>query len=188
VDALWGIVIAAVVVGVVVLTCLSILFYFARTGAPPVPAKKSEIADVIALLRAAELPHRAVIYELGCGWGTLAVAMAHAFPTATIVGVELSPLPWLVTAWRARRLNNLEVRRADFHGLRLSAADAVTCYLMMRPMIGLADTLDRELKPGTAVVALTFWFRDRLPAKTRRGPGLRGDVALYHWPARRPAA
>jgi precorrin-6B methylase 2 len=179
---------AVAVVGVVVLACLSILLYYARTGAPPVSATNVEVGDVVALLRAAELPRRAVIYELGCGWGTLAVALARAFPMASVIAVELSPLPWLVAAWRARRLNNLEVRRTDFHAVTLSDADAVTCYLMMAPMVELADTLDRELGPGTAVVALTFWFRDRLPAKTRRGPGLRGDVALYHWPARRPAA
>jgi hypothetical protein len=47
----------------------------------------------------------------------------------------------------------------------------------------LATRLDRMLKPGTPVVSLTFWFRDREVAAVRQGSGLRGAAALYFWPA-----
>ena len=75
--------------------------------------------------------------------------------------------------------------RIDFHREALSEADAITCYLMIRPMIALAQKLDRELREGTPVVALAFLFRDRVPSATARGDGVRrADAALYRWPAR----
>jgi hypothetical protein len=48
------------------------------------------------------------------------------------------------------------------------------------------------LKPGTPVVPLTFWFREREAAVRRQGPGLgpglRGSAALYFWPAHKAQA
>ena len=174
-------VLSAAAVGAVLLAGASLLYFYLRTGAPPVPSRADEAADVVALLREVGMAEGAKIYELGCGWGSLALRLAHAFPAAQIVGLELSPLPALFARWRARGIANLTVRRADFHHAELGDADALTCYLMIKPMPRLAATLDRMLRPGTPVVALTFWFRDRTPAATRRGPGVRGDVALYRW-------
>jgi hypothetical protein len=51
----------------------------------------SEVADVITLLRRSALADDAIIYELGCGWGTLLMALARAFPRARIRGIEISP-------------------------------------------------------------------------------------------------
>ena len=172
------------VFGVVLLGVLSILFTYVRTGAPPVPSERREIGEVITLLRRAGLPASPKIYELGSGWGALALALAGAFPEARVVGIELSPLPWLIARWRARGVTNLEIRWADFHRVDLEDADAVAAYLMITPMVPLAQTLDRRLQPGTPVVTVTFWFRDRRPSATLRGSSGRGGVALYRWPAR----
>ena len=176
-----SLVLSTVGVGVVLLACGSLLYFYLRTGAPPVPSAADEAADVVASLREAGIEEGAKIYELGCGWGGLALRLASAFPAAQIIGLELSPLPALVARIRALGINNLTVRRADFHHVSLADADALTCYLMIKPMPRLAATLDRQLRPGTPVVALTFWFRERTPQTTRRGPGVRGDVALYAW-------
>lgn len=163
---------------------LLILGFYLYTGAPPVPAKSREKRDVIALLTTADFGQRQHLYELGCGWGGLAIAIARAFPQAQVTGVELSPVPFVVSWIRALWVSNLQVRWSDFRRLDLSDADAVTAYLMIAPMKPLLQQLDRQLRPDTPVVTLTFWFRDRTAAETRKGPGLRGDVALYYWPAK----
>ena len=173
-----------VAVTIVVLASGSILLFMVITGAPPVPSKSSEIADVVDILRSTHLPQNPQIFELGCGFGGLAVALARAFPTARVTGIELSILPWFVARLRACRLPNLTVLRQDFHTSELEQADAVTCYLMMAPMVALANTLDKKLRPGTRVAALTFWFRGRKPTDVRRGPGVRGAGGLYRWPGR----
>lgn len=157
------------------------------TGVPPLSSTAAEGTDVIALLKRARLPEHAVIYELGSGWGSLVIALARAFPMAQIRGIEISPLPYWVSRLRTHNLPNVQLRRRDFYGCDLSDAQAVTCYLMMGPMPKLAALLDRALAPGTPVVSLSFWFREREVIASLDNAGLLRAAALYYWPARGPS-
>lgn len=170
---------------VVLSLCLSVLVFQGITGVPPLSSNAAEAADVVALLRQAALAKRAIVYELGCGWGSLVIALALAFPEAQIRGIELSPFPYWIARVRTRKLPNVLLYRANFYKHDLRDAHAVTCYLMMKPMPKLAEFLDSILESGTPVVSLTFWFRNRRVSEVRDGPGLRGAAALYYWPARK---
>ncbi|SDH24376.1 class I SAM-dependent methyltransferase [Paraburkholderia phenazinium] len=170
---------------VVTTACLSLIVVQLLTGVPSLSLSASEAADAIALLKDANLPQRAVIYELGSGWGALVIALARAFPNAEVRGIEISPLPYLVARFRTRKMPNVSLIWGDFNKRDLADADAVTCYLMRNPMVKLANLLDGMLKPGTRVVSVAFWFRGRQVAATRQGR-MRGAVALYHWPAIKP--
>jgi len=163
---------------------LCTLVFQGLTGVPPASSNATEAADVVALLKTADLGDRAVIYELGAGWGSLVMALARAFPDAEIRGIEISPLPYAVAWLRTRNLQNVKLMRRSFYDCDLSDADAVTCYLMTRPMPKLAAWLDRQLAPGTPVVSLSFWFREREVAASLKNAGLLGAAALYYWPAR----
>ena len=163
----------------------SILVFQGLTGVPPMASNAAEAADIVALLRRAGLPKGAVIYELGSGWGSLVVALAHAFSDAQIRGIEISPIPYWISRLRTRGLANVTVVRGDFYARDLSDAQAVTCYLMIKPMPRLAGLLDRTLEPGTPVVSLSFWFRDREVAASLKSAGLLSATALYYWPARK---
>jgi 2-polyprenyl-3-methyl-5-hydroxy-6-metoxy-1,4-benzoquinol methylase len=174
-----------IAVASVFLLCLSLLIVQAITGVPAMSANAAEAADVIALLKQARVREDAVIYDLGSGWGALVVALARAFPNAQIRGIEMSPLPYCVAWLRTRHRPNVSIQWGNFYARKLGDADAITCYLMIKPMPKLAAFLDRALKAGTPVVALTFWFRDRAPDAVREGLGLRGAAALYYWPALR---
>jgi hypothetical protein len=177
---------------IVVALCLSLLMFQLITGVPPMSSSAAEADDVVALLRQASLPEQAIVYELGSGWGSLVIALARAFPDAQIRGIEMSPLPYWVARFRTRRISNVSLQRANFYTCDLHDAHAVTCYLMIKPMPKLAALLDRMLKPGTPVVPLTFWFREREAAVRRQGPGLgpglRGSAALSFWPAHKAQA
>lgn len=180
--------IAAAALAVIAAAGLSILVYQALTGVPPMSSSAAEGAEVVSLLRRAGLPDRAVIYDLGSGWGSLVIALARAFPEAEIRGVEISPLPYWISRIRTRRLPNVVLHRGDFQARDLADAQAVTCYLMVRAMPGFAALLDRTLAPGTPVVSLSFWFRDRQAAASSTRAGLLGATALYFWPARKSDA
>jgi hypothetical protein len=169
---------------VVFALCLSILIFHAVTGVPPLSSNLDEAADVISLLKRADLAEDAIVYELGSGWGSLVIALARAFPKAHIRGIEMSPLPYWVARIRTRNLPNVLLRRADFYDFDLTDAQAVTCYLMMKSMPKLAAFFDRELASGTPVVSLSFWFRDRKIVASLESSGLLGAAALYYWPAR----
>lgn len=175
-----------VAAAIVIALGLSLLVVQGLTGVPSMSANSAETADVVALLKQASLKDDAIIYDLGCGWGALVMALALAFPHARIRGVEASPLPYWVARFRTRGLPNVVLQRRNFYHCDLQDADAVTCYLMTKAMPRLGSFLDNSLKPRTPVVALTFWFRNRQVAATREGPGLRGAAALYYWPAAKP--
>jgi lambda repressor-like predicted transcriptional regulator len=173
---------------IVLAFCLSIPIYQGIAGVPPQSSNSAEAADVVALLKQAGLAERAVVYELGSGWGSLAIALARAFPQAQIRGIEMSPVPYWVSRIRTRRLPNVLLRRGNFYDCDLTDAQAVTCYLMIKPMPKLAAFLDRTLIPGTPVVSVSFWFRDRAVASFRESAGPLGATALYYWPALRVEA
>jgi hypothetical protein len=175
--------ISVVVLLLVVVAGTSILVFQGFTGVPPMSSSAAEAADVVALLKSAGLPDRAVIYDLGSGWGSLVIALARAFPDAQVRGIEISPLPYWVSRFRARNLPNVVLRRGSFYAGDLTDAHAVTCYLMIKTMPRLAGFLDRTLAPGTPVVSLSFWFRGREVAASSTGAGLLGAAALYYWPA-----
>jgi len=168
---------------IVLVIGLSLLAFQVITGVPPMSANSAEAADIIALLKQANLSEQAIVYELGCGWGMLVVALARAFPDAQIRGIEMSPFPYWIARLRTQNMPNVFLQRGNFYNSNLRDADAVTCYLMVKKMPKLANFLDQMLKPGTPVASLTFWFRGREVAAVKNGPGLRGEAALYYWPA-----
>jgi hypothetical protein len=164
-------------------TLLSVLVFQAFTGVPPASSGAAERQDIAALLTDAGLPEHPIIYELGCGWGSLAIALARAFPEAQIRGIEISPLPFFVAWCRTRNMPNVHLRRRNFYTSDLRDADAVTCYLMTDAMPRLATFLDTRLKRGTPVVSLSFMFRGRHVSAVRETGGVLSQVGLYHWPA-----
>jgi cyclopropane fatty-acyl-phospholipid synthase-like methyltransferase len=107
------------------------------------------------------------LFELGSGWGGLALMLARAHPHCSVIGVELSPVPWAVARLRLAlaRLPNCRFLLGDFHRVPLQGASAVVCYLYRGGMRRLAPKLEAELREGALVVSHTFavpgWKPDR---------------------------
>ena len=122
------------------------------------------------------------IYELGSGWGGVAVALAERYPERTVVGYELSVLPWLFADLRNRlgRRPNLTFRLADFRSADLSDAALCVCYLAGSSMAELAGKFERELQPGALVLSNTFALRRWQPLERVEAPDrFRSPVYLY---------
>lgn len=173
-----------VALAVVGLAIGSVLFYTLRTGVPPMP---SAPACRAAMLDALPEGFAGTVYELGSGWGHLAFAAARRFPSARIVGYELSPLPWLFSRLRqaVARRPNLALHRGDFFGAPIGDADAVLCYLCPRPMRNLRRKLERELVPGALVICNTFAVPDWPGQRIDVGRDLE-SVLVYRVPERMP--
>ncbi|WP_343676890.1 methyltransferase [Paraburkholderia heleia] len=172
-----------VAVFVTLLVGASILISTVVTGVPTLSSGRSEVDDIVAMLEHAKLPRHALIVDLGSGWGALVIALARAFPEASVQGVEVSLFPYLVSRLRTHHLRNVSLKWGNFFRSDPSNADAIVCYLMPGVMAKLGDFLDKALKPGTFIVTNTFLFRERRPSAVRRR-GLRGTVALYVCPGR----
>lgn len=94
------------------------------------------------------------IYDCGSGWGGLCRKLAKSFPKASVVGIEISPIPFLVsffTPWRGYQLTHQDLFKRD-----LSDADVVIFYLSPYHADRLADKLRRELKKGALVYSQGF--------------------------------
>ena len=135
-------------------------------GASPVPTTRRMRKALLTLLPE-HLPGNLgdVIYELGSGWGGLAFAMAKKYPKTTVIGYEVSLLPWLFSCVRILFLpqDNLHFKLSNFLKRDLSNGVLVVCYLLPKPMEKLRIKLETELKPGSLIASNTFAFRGWWP-------------------------
>jgi hypothetical protein len=136
------------------------------TGASPVPTTRRMRKALLALLPE-HLPSNSgdAIYELGSGWGGLAFAVAKKYPETTVIGYEVSLLPWLFSCVRLLFLpqDNLDFKLSNFLKHDLSNGVLVVCYLLPKPMEKLRVKLEIELKLGSLIVSNTFAFRGWRP-------------------------
>jgi hypothetical protein len=131
---------------------------------------------------------RGPIFELGSGWGMLAVALARRYPGCRVHAYELSPIPYVVSRlWcRMAGVGNLEIRRANFLQADLRDARLVVCYLSGGLMERLRVKFERELGDGALVLSNTFAIADWRPvAEVRAGDFFRSKVYLYRMERRR---
>lgn len=175
--------VVAALLGAIIL----MLLYTALTGISPVPTTP-RVARAMMDLSAGD--GDGPIYELGSGWGSLAVAFARRFPGRQVIAYELSPIPWLASRlWQVLfPRHNLTIYRADFYSAPLADAALVVCYLYPGAMAELRSKFDSELGPGTLIVSNSFAMPEWLPATVRRADDqYASPVFLYVMPSPRNA-
>jgi len=88
------------------------------------------------------------VVDLGCGYGRV-LALAKSMGAASVAGVEIDPVRWLICTARCR----CRVALGDMFKFDVSDADVV--YIFQWPSVNarLAEKLRRELKPGAYVVS-----------------------------------
>lgn len=93
--------------------------------------------------------------DLGCGLGTVIAGLKKLRPECEFHGVELAPLPYVVSRLRAGRLG-CDVRRQDIMAVDLRAYDVVYAFLSPAPMPELWAKAKQEMRPGSLFVSLAF--------------------------------
>ena len=141
--------------GLLLLAIASVIYYGIRLGITPMPSSRKAVATFIELIPDST---DGKIVDLGSGWGTLAYPIAGRFPDATVIGCELSPIPWLYS--RAKgifvRRPNLTLHRRSVFDVDLTNVEVVVVYLHPAAMRKLRAKFERELRPGTLVLSNTF--------------------------------
>ena len=135
---------------------LSIVFYTIRYGISPMPSSAKAKSR---MLESIPLDTKGIIYELGSGWGSIALPLSSRFPNCIIRAYEISPIPWLVSVTINYLFNsnkNLIIHRKDFYNCSLQDASVVVCYLYPGAMNKLKFKFETELKPGTIIISNTF--------------------------------
>lgn len=171
--------IGAAVLFLALLAIVLVLVGTVRSKVPPMPTS-APVKRVMFSMMPAHI--NGTVYELGAGWGGLAVALARRYPDRPVIAVEISPLPWLVSRLRARLsgLKNLTVRYGDALKLDLADAGLIVCYLCPDVMAPLQEKLAAELPAGACVVSNTFALSGWQPSTAQHAEDLhRSPVYLY---------
>jgi trans-aconitate methyltransferase len=140
-------------------------FYAQKLKASPMPTLPWVRREIIRALKD-EVGNREdlLLYELGSGWGGLAVLIARAFPKVTVHGFEISPVPFVLSKLRQRK--NLRFYNRDVFTLDLSGVDVIAVYLTPWHLERLVPKMKAEMKAGSLIVASGFALPDMEPEKT----------------------
>ncbi len=141
-----------------VFVAVSVIFFTLRTGISPMPSSMSARRAMLKLVKEEEA---GTLYELGSGWGGLAVSLARRFPESRVIGYELSPVPLAYSILVARflQLRNLTYRRTDFQNTTFEDDAHLFCYLFPGGMESLAQKLNNTQNGPVTIISHTF----RLP-------------------------
>jgi uncharacterized protein (TIGR03000 family) len=132
-------------------------------------ATNPEVAE--AMMKLAGVGKDDVVYDLGCGDGSLVITAVKKFNAKRGVGIDYKEDKVLMAkanAIKAGVANKVEFRQGDV--LKdipdLSKATVVTLYMSDELNERLLPTLQKQLKPGTRIVSHRFLMGDWKPEKT----------------------
>lgn len=159
---------------------LMLLVYWStfRTQVPYYPSGRRAWDAVAALLPPQRPLH---VIDIGSGLGGLVLELARRRPESTFSGIELAPLPWFISALRARAMRRTNARfvRGDYEQLNLGDYDAVFAYLSPAVMSALWAKASAEMRPGALLLSYEFGIGEKAPDMTIVPTG-RGPL-LYGW-------
>lgn len=116
--------------------------------------------------------------DLGAGLGGPLAFLARRRPGGIFLGVEASPLVWLIARLRTLSVrSNCHVQFGDFWHVPLEGFQVVYAFLSPAPMPELWAKACREMKPGSILISHTFRIPEALPEREIPLPG-RKDACL----------
>lgn len=160
-----GLICLAILIVSIVFSYLTISAGFMHSS-PAVPSH-GKVKDTI-INEAADMiknSNRQIVMDLGSGWGTLLLPLAKRFPNHQFVGIERGFLPFWISVFRARKLDNLTFLRQDFFTTNISKADIIFVFLLNSTMAKLTAKIKTEMKTGSTIIANRFPMKDEKPFK-----------------------
>ena len=108
------------------------------------------------------------LVDIGCGLGGLLLYLEKQRPDASITGIELAPLPWLISRWRVFLAHShIRIIRGDYGLLDFSQFDMVFAYLSPAVMDVLWQKAVAEMRPGALLLSYEFSI-----------PGVKPDIVI----------
>jgi hypothetical protein len=148
-----------------------------RTQVPYYPSGRWVWNEVARLL-----PQDRPVYaiDIGSGLGGFVLDLARRRPESTFAGIELAPLPWLVSRVRALLAGTgARFVRGDYEALDFGQYDAVFAYLSPAAMSALWRKASREMRPGSMLLSYEFLITEKAPDISIVPTG--GGPPLYVW-------
>jgi len=97
------------------------------------------------------------LVDIGSGLGGLILYLSKKYPESTFTGVEIAPLPWLISYLRKKaRSGNVRFLRGNYEALNFADFDVVFAYLSPAAMPALWLKAKSEMRPGSMLVSYEF--------------------------------
>ncbi|MBG7620661.1 class I SAM-dependent methyltransferase [Herbaspirillum sp. AP02] len=132
-----------------------------RSQVPFYPSGRSAWDAVAGLL-----PEGRVIrfMDIGSGLGGAVLDLSRRRPESEFIGIEIAPLPWLVSRLRAALAGNrCRFVRGDYLLLDFADYDVVFAYLSPAAMLALWHKARAEMRPGTLLLSYEFHIPGSTP-------------------------
>ena len=125
---------------------------------PSRPAVWQEIEQLIPQHR----PTRAI--DIGSGLGDMAMYIANQRPLCQAEGIEIAPLPWVVSQVRGFfKQSRARFMLGDYYDLNFADYDVIFAYLSPVAMPLLWNKAMQEMQPGSLLISLEFEIEQMQP-------------------------
>jgi len=157
---------------------LLLLFWSTFRSQVPFYPSGRPVWDAVAGLLPAGRPLRVI--DIGSGLGGAVLHLAAQRPDSTFTGIELAPLPWLVSRLRAGLSHSRgNFIRGDYTRLAFADYDVIFAYLSPAAMTALWQKAAAEMRPGSLLLSYEFPIRGVAP-DFQVQPQERGPI-LFGW-------
>jgi len=137
------------------------------SAAPWVPTRRRQREWMV---KAIPLRDHAVVYDLGCGDGSILFAMARKNPTIHARGLEIALFPYLIAKIRkwlgGGKYKNVSIFYRNFFKQNLGEADIIFLFLMPGSYEKLVKKFAKELKDDCLVVFKVWPVPSLAPMQT----------------------
>jgi SAM-dependent methyltransferase len=150
-----------------------------RTQVPYYPSGP-RVWEAVAGQLPADRPLRVI--DIGSGLGGLVLELARRRPDCEFSGIELAPLPWLVSRLRARATRSrAHFLLGDYDKLDFGDYDAVFAYLSPAAMGALWKKAEAEMRPGSVLLSYEFTIAERAPDRHVVTTDSRKILHIWHF-------
>lgn len=156
---------------------LSLFWTTFRTQVPFFPSRPI-VWQQVARLISQDKPVRLI--DIGSGLGDMAMHVAKLRLDSHIQGIEIAPLPWVVSYIRAKmRRSTAMFKLGDYRALDFANYDVIFAYLSPAAMLALWDKAHNEMLPGSMLISLEFEIPGVPASLCIAGEG--HSPAIYVW-------
>lgn len=141
---------------------LSLYWTTFKTQVPFYPSRPAVWKALNQLLQSHNQSKQSLrMIDIGSGIGDMSMYMAKTRPQDIIEGIEIAPLPWLISYVRATlKRSTAKFRLGNYQDLNFADYDVVFAYLSPAAMVSLWQKAHTEMRKGSLLVSLEFPIPD----------------------------
>jgi len=133
---------------------MTLIFWGTIRGDVPLFLSSKEVAEVVTIFL--EQEKAKTFADLGAGVGSVAIPIAKSLSNLKVDAWERAPLPFLMSWWRGKNLENYKALRENFFNASFGNYDVIFAFLSPAVMPEVSEKIQREMKSGALFISSSF--------------------------------